>query len=71
LLGLALFFVLLLFLPAGTWAWEKGLLSLLMCLTLGVLAALYIRRVNPEVLAARINPHQGTKGWDTATSATR
>ena len=69
MLGVALFFAL--FLPAGTWAWKKGLLSLLMCLTLGVLAALYIRRVNPEVLAARINPHQGTKGWDTATSATR
>jgi hypothetical protein len=34
------------------------------CLTLGVLAWLDVWRVNPEVLAARINPHQGTEGWD-------
>jgi protein-S-isoprenylcysteine O-methyltransferase Ste14 len=64
LLGIALYFALFLFLPAGTWAWEKGWLFLLVCVTLGVLASLYVWRVNPEVLAARINPHEGTKGWD-------
>ena len=25
---------------------------------------LYLRRVNPEVIAARVNRHEGTKGWD-------
>jgi protein-S-isoprenylcysteine O-methyltransferase Ste14 len=25
---------------------------------------LYLRRVNPEVIAARMNRHQGTKRWD-------
>ncbi len=25
---------------------------------------LYLRRVIPEVIAARINPYQGTKRWD-------
>jgi protein-S-isoprenylcysteine O-methyltransferase Ste14 len=64
LLGLARFFALFLSLPAGTWAWERGWLFILVCLTLGVLAWLNVWRVNPEVLAARINPHQGTKGWD-------
>jgi protein-S-isoprenylcysteine O-methyltransferase Ste14 len=24
----------------------------------------YLRRVNPEVIAARVNRHKGTKGWD-------
>jgi protein-S-isoprenylcysteine O-methyltransferase Ste14 len=64
LLGIALFFALFLFLPAGTWAWEKGWLFILVCVTLGVLASLYVWQVNPEVLAARVNPHEGTKGWD-------
>jgi protein-S-isoprenylcysteine O-methyltransferase Ste14 len=29
-----------------------------------LLAALYLWRVNPEVLVARIRPHKGTKRWD-------
>jgi hypothetical protein len=66
LLGIALFFALFRFLPGGTWAWEKGWLFILVLLTLGVLAWLYVWRVNPEVLAARANPHRGTKGWDKA-----
>jgi protein-S-isoprenylcysteine O-methyltransferase Ste14 len=64
LVGIALFFALFLFLPAGTWAWEKGWLFILACVALGVLAWLYVWRVNPEVLAARINAHEGTKRWD-------
>ncbi len=27
-------------------------------------ATLYLRRVNPEVVAARVNRHEGTKRWD-------
>jgi protein-S-isoprenylcysteine O-methyltransferase Ste14 len=64
LLGMPLFFALFMFLPAGTWAWAKGWLFILVFLTLAVLASLYIWRVNPELLAARVNPHQGTKRWD-------
>ena len=25
---------------------------------------LYLRRINPDVIAARVNRHEGTKGWD-------
>jgi protein-S-isoprenylcysteine O-methyltransferase Ste14 len=64
LLGMALFFALFLFLPAGSWTWEMGWLFILAFTTLGALAWLYLWRVNPEVLAARVNPHQGTKPWD-------
>jgi protein-S-isoprenylcysteine O-methyltransferase Ste14 len=64
LLGTPLVFVLFLFLPAGTWVWPKGWLFLGVLLVPGALGAWYIWRVNPELYAARINPHQGTKLWD-------
>jgi hypothetical protein len=34
--------------------------------TLGVLALLYVWRVNHEALAGRVNPHRGTRGRDKA-----
>jgi protein-S-isoprenylcysteine O-methyltransferase Ste14 len=64
LLGTPLFFVLSLFLPAGTWVWPKGWLFLGVLLVTGALGAWCIWRVNPELYAARINPHRGTKPWD-------
>src|SRR5690349_10528869 len=64
LLGTPLFFLLSLFLTAGTWAWPRGWLFLGVLLLTGALGAWCIGRVNPELYAARINPHQGTKGWD-------
>jgi protein-S-isoprenylcysteine O-methyltransferase Ste14 len=64
LLGTPLFFVLFLFLPAGTWAWPKGWLFVGVLLATGALGAWFIWRVNPELYAARINPHQGTERWD-------
>jgi hypothetical protein len=64
LLAGPLFVALFLFLPAGTWAWAKGWLFILVFLTLGALSSLYLWRVSPEVLAARINRHRGTKRWD-------
>jgi protein-S-isoprenylcysteine O-methyltransferase Ste14 len=66
LLGMPLFLVLSLFLPAGTWAWPKGWLFLGVLLVAGALGAWCIWRVNPELYAARINPHRGTKPWDKA-----
>jgi protein-S-isoprenylcysteine O-methyltransferase Ste14 len=64
LLGTPLLFLLSLFLPAGTWAWPRGWLFLGLLLVTGALGAWCIWRVNPELYAARINPHRGTKPWD-------
>ena len=59
-----LFFVLGLFLPAGTWMWTKDWLFILVIVVASILGTLYLRRVNPEVIAARISRHKGTKRWD-------
>ena len=59
-----LLFFLLLFVPSGTLSWSKGWVFLVVFVALSVFATLYLRRVNPDILAARINRHQGTKGWD-------
>src|SRR5262249_15300179 len=65
LLALPLFFALFLFLPAGTWAWAKGWLFIGVFLGTLAVVALYLWRVNPEVLVARTSAHKGTKRWDT------
>ena len=64
LLATPLFVVLFLFVPAGTWVWPKGWLFLGVLLVTGAAGAWCIWRVNPELYAARINPHRGTKPWD-------
>jgi protein-S-isoprenylcysteine O-methyltransferase Ste14 len=64
LLATPLVLALFLFLPAGTWAWVRGWLFVLVFLVAFTLAALYLWRVNPEVVIARSRTHQGTKGWD-------
>jgi hypothetical protein len=53
-----------LFVPAGTWAWARGWLFLAVVVAIGVGISLYLRRVNPDVVAARVNRHEGTKRWD-------
>jgi protein-S-isoprenylcysteine O-methyltransferase Ste14 len=58
------FFPLFMFLPAGTWTWDKGWLFILVLLAVSLVASLVLWRVNPEVVVARNNPHQGTKHWD-------
>ena len=64
-LGLSpLLIVLCLFLPAGTWAWLRGWLFLLVLVVASVVGTLYLRRVNPEVIAARINRREGTRRRD-------
>jgi hypothetical protein len=50
LLAMPVFFALFLFLPAGTWAWAKGWLFLLVFVTSAALAWAYLWRVNPELL---------------------
>ena len=50
-----------LFLPAGTWAWPRGWLFLGVLLASSIPVTLYLRRVNPDVIAARVNRHEGTE----------
>ena len=57
-------FVLCLFLPAGTWSWARGWLFFGVVIAAFVVIGFYLRRVNPDVFAARVNRHEGTKGWD-------
>ena len=65
-----LIFVLCLFLPAGTWMWTKGWLFILVIVVDSILGTLYLSRVNPDVIAARVNRHEGTKRWDRLLRAT-
>ena len=57
-------FALILFLPAGTWAWWNGWIFILVSLSVGTAAGQYVVRVNPEILTARSGIQEGTKGWD-------
>ncbi len=57
-------FNLCLFLPAGTWAWPRGWLFFSVVVAASIVFGLYLRRANPDVIAARVNRHEGTKGWD-------
>src|SRR5436309_3241036 len=59
-----LILALVLFLPAGTLAWSGGWIFILVFLSFGTSAGLYVVRVNPEILAARSRVHGGTEGWD-------
>lgn len=61
---LPVFIALLMFVPAGTWAWTKGWVFVL--ILLGVISAVFVvlHRVNPEVIVARSRFGEGTKGWD-------
>jgi protein-S-isoprenylcysteine O-methyltransferase Ste14 len=55
---------LVLFLPAGNWAWPKGWLFVLAFLASATLASVFVWRVNPEIFLARSRFHKGTKRWD-------
>jgi protein-S-isoprenylcysteine O-methyltransferase Ste14 len=59
-----LIFILCLLIPAGTWAWYRGWFFFVVLVAASVVITLYLRRVNPDVVAARINRYTGTKGWD-------
>jgi protein-S-isoprenylcysteine O-methyltransferase Ste14 len=64
IVGTLLLFLLCLFVPAGTWLWPRGWLFFAVYVAAGVLISFYLRRVNPDVVAARANRHAGTKSWD-------
>jgi protein-S-isoprenylcysteine O-methyltransferase Ste14 len=59
-----LIFVLCLFLPAGTLGWTRGWLFFFVTVAASILLTVYLQRVNPDVVAARVNRHTGTKRWD-------
>jgi protein-S-isoprenylcysteine O-methyltransferase Ste14 len=49
---------------AGDWGWIKGWLFIGVFLACTTVALWYVWRANPEVVAARISSHPGTKSWD-------
>jgi protein-S-isoprenylcysteine O-methyltransferase Ste14 len=57
-------FALILFLPAGTWAGLNGWIFILVFLSVGTSAGLFVVRVNPEILTARSRIQEGIEGWD-------
>jgi protein-S-isoprenylcysteine O-methyltransferase Ste14 len=59
-----LIFGLCLFLPAGTWAWPRGWLFFVVVVAALLAVSFYLRKANPDIYAARVNRHQGTKPWD-------
>ncbi|SRR5579871_6490423 len=59
-----LFLAVFLFVPAGTLLWLRGWLLVAVFVVSASAASAYLRRVNPDIMAARINRHQGTEGWD-------
>ncbi len=64
LLGTPIFIALFMFLPAGTWAWRKGWLFVLVFVGTLTPIGFYLWRVNPALVIARSSPHTGTKRWD-------
>lgn len=56
--------VLCLFPAAGDWTWRRGWAFFGGLMASFVVVGLYLRRVNPAVIAARANKHEGTKPWD-------
>jgi protein-S-isoprenylcysteine O-methyltransferase Ste14 len=59
-----LILVLCLFLPAGTCVWSRGWLFLVVVTVASVPSTLYLRHVNPDVIAGRVNRHEGWRLWD-------
>src|SRR5262245_23227241 len=59
-----LILVLCLFLPAGTWGWSRGWLFRVVAVVASVMSTIYMRRVNPDVIAGRVNRHEWPRRWD-------
>jgi len=65
MLGVPLFCIVVLFLPAGTFAWGRAWGFLLVCWTLEMIAMVYLEHTNPALLTARRHlVYPGTKRWD-------
>jgi protein-S-isoprenylcysteine O-methyltransferase Ste14 len=59
-----LILVLCLFLPAGTWVWSRGWLFLGVMLATSIPLTLHLLKVNPDVIAGRVNRHERPRRWD-------
>jgi protein-S-isoprenylcysteine O-methyltransferase Ste14 len=59
-----LILVVCMFVPAGTRARSKGRIFLIVLVGASVVSMLYLRRVNPDVIAGRVNRHEGWRSWD-------
>ena len=59
-----LILLLCLFLPAGTWGWFRGWLFLVVIVGASVVDLLYLWRINPDVIAGRVNRHERPRRWD-------
>ena len=65
MLGIPLFCVVFLFLPAGSFAWGRAWGFLLVCWTMEMRALVSLERTNPALLTARRHlVYPGTKRWD-------
>jgi len=57
-----------LFLPAPSWTWFRGWLVFVVVVVTSTVITLYLRRVNPDVIAARVRPiaavRDGTVGGE-------
>jgi protein-S-isoprenylcysteine O-methyltransferase Ste14 len=54
----------LLFLPAGRLDWDRGWIFVGYLAIAAVVITTYLSRVNPDVIAGRVNRHEGNKRWD-------
>jgi protein-S-isoprenylcysteine O-methyltransferase Ste14 len=59
-----LILLLCLFVFTGKWAWYRGWLFLVVLVGASVVTTLYLQRVNPDVIAGRVNRHERPRGWD-------
>ncbi len=63
-LALPIFFALFMFLPAGTWAWERGWLFIVVFIAATVVASVALWFGNPDIYVARSRFRRDTKRWD-------
>jgi protein-S-isoprenylcysteine O-methyltransferase Ste14 len=56
--------VVCLFVPAGTLDWFRGWLFCFLMVVAAVVVMLYLGRVNPDVIAGRVNRHERPRRWD-------
>jgi protein-S-isoprenylcysteine O-methyltransferase Ste14 len=63
-LSLPIFFALFLFVPAGTWSWERGWLFVVVLTAAMLVAGVAFWRVNPDIYVARSRFRSDTKRWD-------
>ena len=63
------FLAAIIFVPAGTWDWTRGWLYVALITANFVGNLIYLNRVNPELIGARLSVRTGTKTWDIAWGA--